>query len=167
MNYDELIDYLFFKRWFDKALAFAELNFTNYPNSHRTKSRLQTAKWNTKTSISSLYPHKSIQEIGSIIRIDVLKTDPDYNISEEAINAFGYELMQGNKLKEAEFIFQLNIELYPLSYNVYDSYGECLLMLGKEKQGILAYKKSLQLNPNNSNANNIVNQHESLINPKR
>ena len=31
----------------------------------------------------------------------------------------------------------------------FDSYGECLLLLGKKEKGMKAYKKSLELNPNN------------------
>lgn len=155
----ELIDYLFFKRWYDKALAFAELNFKNYPNSNRTKNQLQTAKWNTKKSISSLYPKKTAKAIYSIVKKDFLHTEPEYNISEDAINTFGYNLLQQNKLKDAELIFKLNIELYPDSYNVYDSYGECLFLLGKEKEAIIAYKKSLELNPKNTNATEILKKY--------
>lgn len=56
----QLIDYLFFKKWYDKALAFANLNHKNYPNSSRTKNQLQTAKWNSKKSITALYPKKFV-----------------------------------------------------------------------------------------------------------
>lgn len=157
----ELIDYLFFKRWFDKALAFAELNYKNHPNSTRTKNQLQTALWNTKKSIVGLYPQKTVKEIYRMAKKDVLNKEPEYNISEDAFNTFGYELMQQNKLNDATLIFKLNTELYPNSYNVFDSYGECLLSLGKEKEGIVAYKKSLELNPNNINAKKIIEKHQS------
>lgn len=152
----ELIDYLNFKRWFDKALAFAQLNYKNYPSSQRTKTQLETAKWNSKKSILSLYPSKTVKEIYRFCKKEAAKKEPEYNISEDAINTFGYELMQQNKLAEAEIIFRLNIELYPTSYNVYDSYGECLVNLGNKEKGIAAYKKSLELNPQNTNALNIL-----------
>jgi predicted alpha/beta superfamily hydrolase len=152
----ELIDYLFFKRWYDKALAFAELNYKNYPNSSRTKAQLQTAKWNSKKNIAALYPEKSAKEIYHIAKKDFLKKEPEYNISEEALNAFGYDLMNQNKLKDSKIIFELNVELYPDSYNVYDSYGECLLNMGKQKEALINYQKSLELNPANTNAKNIL-----------
>jgi predicted alpha/beta superfamily hydrolase len=152
----ELIDYLIFKKWYDKVFAFAELNLQNYPNSQKAKSQFQAAKWYTKKSISLLFPKQSTKQIYKLVKIEALKKEPEYNISEDAINAFGYELMQQNKLTDAELIFKLNIELYPDSYNVYDSYGECLLKVGKEKEGIEAYKKSLELNPNNTNAKNVL-----------
>lgn len=152
----ELIDYLNFKKWYDKALAFAELNYKNYPGSSKSKSQLESAKWNTKKAISALYPKKTTKEIITLIRSDFRKSDPEYNVSESAINAFGYELMNQNKLNDAETIFKLNTELYPNSYNVYDSYGECLLNLNRFKEGLAAYQKSLDLNPENTNARSVL-----------
>lgn len=148
----ELIDYLFFKQWYDKALVFAELNYKHYPNSERTKRQLQTAQWSIKKSLAALYPQKTVKEIYKIAKKDFTQASPEYNISEEAINTFGYELMQKQRLKEAEIIFKLNLELYPEAYNVYDSYGECLLSLGKIKEAMEAYQHSLDLNPKNTNA---------------
>ncbi len=155
----ELIDYLNYKKWYDKALAFAELNYKNYPESKNAKSQYESAKWNIKKNISGLYPFKSAQEITRIVKKDFWKSVPEYNISEDAINLFGYELLNQKKLQDAEIIFKLNIELYPNSYNVYDSYGECLLLLGEIKDGIEAYQKSLALNPRNSNASDILKKY--------
>jgi uncharacterized protein len=154
----ELIDYLFFKRWYDKALAFANLNHQNYPQSNRTQYQLYTAQWNIKKSLSLLYPQKSAKEIYAIAQKDQSRQTPEYNISEEAINQFGYELLGKDKLQDAEWIFKLNVALYPNSYNVYDSFGECLLLLGKENEGYAAYQKSLEINPQNTNAKNILKQ---------
>lgn len=157
----ELIDYLNFKRWYDKALAFATLNHTNYPESRHAQVQLETAKWNVKKSVQELYPVKSIKEICKLVKKDTLKEEPELNRSEDAINAFGYTLLNQEKPDEALLIFKLNIELYPNSYNVYDSYGECLLYLDREKEAIDAYKKSLELNPGNTNATAVLNQLKS------
>lgn len=155
----ELIDYLIFKKWYDKALAFAELNYKNYPNSNNAKSQLQGIKWHTKLSLSDLLPQKTVKQIYELVKKEALKNEPEYNISEDAINTFGYQLMEQDNVKDAELIFKLNVELYPNSYNVYDSYGECLLKNGKEKEGVIAYKKSLELNPNNTNARSILTKY--------
>jgi cytochrome c-type biogenesis protein CcmH/NrfG len=55
-------------------------------------------------------------------------------------------------------MFELNIEMHPNSANAWDSYGECLLKSGEKKQAILAYEKSLALNPENTNAKKILNE---------
>jgi predicted alpha/beta superfamily hydrolase len=158
----ELIDYLNFKKWYDKALAFAELNYKNYPGSSKSKSQLESAKWNTKKAISPLYPKKTTKEIVRLVRSEIMKSIPEYNVSESAINAFGYELMNQNKLNDAETIFKLNTELYPNSYNVYDSYGECLLNLNRVKDGLVAYQKSLDLNPENTNASSVLGKYKII-----
>lgn len=80
-----------------------------------------------------------------------------YNTSESDINKFGYELLKSKKENEALLILNLNTKLYPNGFNTFDSYGECLLLLGKKERGIKAYKKSLELNPNNENARKIIN----------
>jgi hypothetical protein len=152
----ELIDYLTFKRWYDKAYAFATLNYLNYPNSEQAKAQWEQCRWNTKKNLSTLCPAKKVKDICNIVKKEFKNKEPEYNLSEDAINAFGYEIMGNNKLDDALLVFKLNIECYPNSYNVYDSYGECLMALGKEKEGLEAYQKSLDLNPNNTNAKKIL-----------
>jgi len=52
--------------------------------------------------------------------------------------------------------FQINIDLYPKSYNVYDSMGEAWMNKGDFKKAIAYYEKSLVLNPNNQGAKNNI-----------
>lgn len=75
-----------------------------------------------------------------------------YNFDEDELNALGYQLIRANKFKEAVRIFQLNVEAYPQSSNVYDSLGEGYMDDGDKPQAIANYQKSLQLNPKNRNA---------------
>jgi cytochrome c-type biogenesis protein CcmH/NrfG len=49
-------------------------------------------------------------------------------------------------------VFQLNVEAYPQSSNVYDSLGEGYMDDGDKPQAIANYQKSLQLNPKNRGA---------------
>ena len=44
-------------------------------------------------------------------------------------------------------MFKLNVELFPESWNVYDSLGEALLKAGDTEKAIKMYEKSLTLNP--------------------
>ncbi|MEP7095241.1 MAG: tetratricopeptide repeat protein, partial [Flavobacterium sp.] len=81
-----------------------------------------------------------------------------YNVSETALNDFGYELINSQKVNEAVQIFILNTKLYPQGYNTFDSLGECLLLLNRKKEAIKSYQKSLELNPNNENAKKIINE---------
>ncbi len=74
------------------------------------------------------------------------------DISENSVNATGYQLLAGKKLADAIRIFQLNIELHPDSSNVYDSLGEAYMNNGAKELAIQNYQKSLELNPGNTNA---------------
>ncbi len=71
---------------------------------------------------------------------------------EQEINQLGYYLISKKRVEEACQVFELNVRLFPHSWNVYDSLGEAYLELKNEKQSIKNYKKSLELNPENQYA---------------
>ena len=72
-----------------------------------------------------------------------------YTFNESQMNALGYEYLQDNKVKEAIAVFQLNVEAYPNSSNVYDSLGEAYAVAGEKELAIKNYEKSVELNPKN------------------
>lgn len=76
----------------------------------------------------------------------------EYWHSERDINRWGYALLSDKKLPAATKLLELNTILYPQSFNVWDSYGEVLLLLGEKEKAIKMYEKSLELNPDNENA---------------
>ena len=57
---------------------------------------------------------------------------------------------------EAIEILKLNVEVFPESANVYDSLGEAYLKSEDKESAIKNYKKSLQLNPKNNNAKEML-----------
>lgn len=75
-----------------------------------------------------------------------------FDFREGSLNYFGYQLMQKNELRDALEVFRFNAGLFPESFNVYDSLGEAHMLLGNNKLAIENYNKSLELNPNNKNA---------------
>ncbi|MGB8889473.1 MAG: DUF2306 domain-containing protein [Candidatus Korobacteraceae bacterium] len=75
-----------------------------------------------------------------------------YNFDEDELNTLGYQLIRTKKFEEAIRVFELNVEAYPQSANVYDSLAEAYMDDGNQALAIADYKKSLQLNPKNSNA---------------
>jgi hypothetical protein len=80
------------------------------------------------------------------------KTAGEYNFGETELNQLGYQLMQMKKVTEAIEIFKLNVEMYPHSANAYDSLGEGYMVHGDKDLSIANYKKSLELDPKNTNA---------------
>lgn len=80
-----------------------------------------------------------------------IKDEETFDFNENEMNQIGYQLMGSDKIEEALQVFKWNIEAYPESSNVYDSYAEASMKLGKNEQAIANYKKSIELNPGNQN----------------
>jgi hypothetical protein len=79
-------------------------------------------------------------------------TQPNtYNFDEDQLNSLGYRLIGERKFNDAIRIFQLNVDVFPQSANVYDSLAEAYMDAGNKPQAIAGYKKSLELNPKNAN----------------
>ena len=75
-----------------------------------------------------------------------------YDFGEPELNAPGYEPMFTGRVKDAVEIFKLNVEMYPQGFNTYDSLGEAYLAAGERALAVKNYKRSLELNPQNTNA---------------
>lgn len=71
----------------------------------------------------------------------------DYFFSETELNAYGYAFVQRGDFDNAVRIFEINVELFPESWNVYDSLGEALAARGDADRAMASYLRSLELNP--------------------
>ena len=78
-----------------------------------------------------------------------IKADENYSFNEDEMNGVGYLLLQLKKPQEAIAIFELNVEAFPNSWNVYDSLGEAHMSVGQNTLAIKNYKKSIALHPEN------------------
>ncbi|MEH0157278.1 serine hydrolase [Limibacter armeniacum] len=79
-------------------------------------------------------------------------TNSKIELSELDINAKGYEMIKRGFYKKAIDLFELEVLAFPTSYDAFDSLGEAYMMSGDIKKSIENYKKSLELNPENTNA---------------
>jgi len=83
----------------------------------------------------------------------IKKEKPDNAaVSQGRLNGLGYGFLRAKKLPEALAYFKLNVEFYPNESNVYDSLGEAYMAQGEKELAIANYKKSLELDPKNKNA---------------
>ncbi|MDQ3181043.1 MAG: prolyl oligopeptidase family serine peptidase, partial [Acidobacteriota bacterium] len=84
---------------------------------------------------------------------ELKKTQPNlYDWSENELNQLGYILINNRRLKEAVEIFKLNVEAHPNSANAFDSLGEVYAIIGERDLAIKNYRRSLDLNPQNTGA---------------
>jgi tetratricopeptide (TPR) repeat protein len=83
----------------------------------------------------------------------IKETDPEsYEINESEINNLGYWFLERGNQEAAITTLKMNVDAFPNSSNVYDSYGEALMKAGQTEAAIENYQRSLQLNPGNNNA---------------
>lgn len=81
-----------------------------------------------------------------------LSKDSSFVLGDNEVNAWAYSLSRKGRKREALEIFKLNTSLHPDSWNDYDSEAEGYADLGDVDNAIKFYKRSLELNPNNTNA---------------
>ncbi|MNX95736.1 Penicillin-binding protein 4* [compost metagenome] len=107
-------------------------------------SKLDTYFYTKKVINTCL--NKGIEEAKIVIKESKLE------LSEVDLNAKGYEMIKRGFYKKAINLFSLEILSFPKSYEAYDSVGEAYMMDGHLKKAIENYKKSLELNTENTNA---------------
>lgn len=94
------------------------------------------------THLASFYSQAKIER----------QNDYDFSGSEAFLNNFGYFLLQKGKVKDSLAVLKLAVEEFPESANTFDSYAEALKKDGQKDSAIKNYKRSLELNPQNSHA---------------
>jgi tetratricopeptide (TPR) repeat protein len=70
-----------------------------------------------------------------------------WDFDEAELNKLGYATLPKDAASAVK-VFGFITELYPNSFNAWDSYAEGLVALGKTQEAIKAYEKSIELNPN-------------------
>ncbi len=156
-----------YQKFGDEPWKRGEIDTTKISDTERIEYGVETLaqqrekvkQMNRKKLSELLAQEKSIDDVIKFIKSED-KNDTEFDISESGINSFGYNILREEKNENALKIFKLNTELYPNEFNTWDSYGECLLILGKKEEGIKAYKKSLELNPKNENAKKVIEENK-------
>lgn len=103
-----------------------------------------------------------------------LRSDPEnFVVSEDEFNTSGYELMGANNtfrlpedihLDAAIAVFHTNVELFPKSWNAWDSYGEALRKANRIPESLDAYRESLALKPYSDGAKKAIREMEQASN---
>jgi CubicO group peptidase (beta-lactamase class C family) len=83
----------------------------------------------------------------------------DDALEERTLNNLGYTLLGREETKAqgaALAVFQLNVDLYPESWNVYDSLAEGFMETGDTERAIHFYRQSLRRNPENTHGREML-----------
>ncbi len=78
---------------------------------------------------------------------------------EGEINYMGYDFLGRKMYTTAERLFKLNVDNYPESFNVYDSYGDYFVAVKDKENAILQFKKALSIKENEGSRKKLT-EHE-------
>jgi len=79
------------------------------------------------------------------------------------LNNIGYILIGNSRADEAVKVFEINAKEHPQSGNAFDSLGEGYFHAKNYPLALKNYKKSLELDPQNTNGSNMIKKIEDLI----
>lgn len=77
---------------------------------------------------------------------------PSEYLRESDLNTLGYQRLREKDVKGAIVLFKLNVEMFPRASNPYDSLAEAYMSDGQNALAIENYRRSLELDPKNTNA---------------
>ena len=100
--------------------------------------------------------------IKKLVKAHAKGTDKYYFLEAE-FNALGYRYLNEEKFDDAIAVFEMNVEMYPDSWNVYDSLGEVLMKSGRHDLAIRNYDRSLELNPENENGKRMLEEIQATL----
>jgi C-terminal processing protease CtpA/Prc len=91
----------------------------------------------------------------------ILSNQIKQNSNEGYVNSIGYSLLNENMFELAIFVFKENVKNHDKSANCYDSLGEAYMLNSEYKLAVKNYKRSLELDPNNENAKQMIKRIEN------
>lgn len=90
--------------------------------------------------------------------LELKKDTSKYFSSSDYLNRVGYDFLYRNQEELAINIFKLAISVDPKNANLYDSLGEAYYKSKEYKKAKVNYEKSLELNPENTNAEEYIDE---------
>jgi CubicO group peptidase (beta-lactamase class C family) len=115
------------------------------------------------SAVADLYSSLVGEGLDSALMLyrDLEDADPESRLfTEAALNSLGYQLLGTDRVTEAIAVFKLNVEVFPEAFNTYDSLGEAYMISGDYRLATENYRRSLELNPDNANAEQMLKRIE-------
>lgn len=77
------------------------------------------------------------------------------------LNGWGYMLLEQRRVEDALRVFTENVGYYPDNAYAYDALGEAQLAAGERDEAVQSYRRSLELDPDNTNAAEVLGRIEA------
>ena len=124
-----------------------------------TQRVIQRAAEGFKLPLEYIYEGKMAEGVELFVKNkdEYIRSNPSL---ETSLTILGYRHLRKEEYNSAIPIFKLIVEIFPQSFNAYDSLGEAYMLNGDRELAIINYEKSLELNPDNTNAVNMLKKLE-------
>lgn len=115
---------------------------------------VQGVKPKKPSAVELYYAQKGMGIDSAIAKwYELKRTNPeDYSFGEGQLVVFGYYLLGKGQYQDAIKIFEVYVNDFPDSWNSYDCLAEAHMNAGNKELARKYYEKSLELNPGNTNA---------------
>jgi glyoxylase-like metal-dependent hydrolase (beta-lactamase superfamily II) len=117
-----------------------------------------TGAESARSALEAVIDEKGAKAAVAEIKAARAKGGDKYYFLEAEFNQLGYRYLGEEKYEEAIAVFAMNVDMYPESWNVYDSLGEAYMKSGQHDLAVLNYEKSLELNPDNENGKRMLEE---------
>jgi len=103
-------------------------------------------------SLAQAFALAAAKADASIIQTTYTSLKGACQLNEQEINEVGYGLWEKGLQQHALEVMKINSQLFPQSWNAYDSLAEIYLKSGDKENAKLNYQRSVALNPKNDGA---------------
>jgi CubicO group peptidase (beta-lactamase class C family) len=110
---------------------------------------LKELKRSLSTELAQKIDLQGVESAKTFFKDSVINNLEEFNYGSYPLNRLGYSYLNKNSIDASFAVFEINIKIFPDSWNVYDSYGEALRRIGRLQESHENYLKSVELNPQN------------------
>jgi CubicO group peptidase (beta-lactamase class C family) len=165
----------FILRFPDERLTVVVLSNSDEASATKVANNLAAIVFGEKYAlplpkISDVLAAKIVEkDIESALRLyqELKKTAAErYDFREQWLDSLGWDLVENKRLADALEIFKLAVQEFPKSPNAYDSLGEIYLIQKNYDSALANFKKFLELDAQNSHAQEMVKKVEDILKNK-
>lgn len=115
------------------------------------------------TELAQKIDLQGVESAKTFFEDSVINNLEEFSYGSYPLNRLGYSYLNKNNIDASIAVFEINIKLFPDSWNVYDSYGEALRRIGRLQESRENYQKSVELNPQNQGGLNAITELEKEL----
>jgi tetratricopeptide (TPR) repeat protein len=124
---------------------------------------LKELKRSLSTELAQKIDQQDVEIAKTFFEDSVVNNLEEFSYGSYPLNRLATSYINENNVDASIAIFEINIKLFPESWNVYDSYGEALRKIGRLQESLENYQKSVELNPQNQSGMNAIAELEQEL----